>query len=227
MCNTTPLKQTFGLAGLTAFLLLSPGPAPGETGNNVAATAIEERSTVTLGWLDPDQRLQSGFDTMAQEVNFIFGQIGVEVEWKLGDGRTIDRKPGEILVILQPASPPGLILSAGTMGAVSRQKESRHIVFVFHQEVAEAIGVALHAPYRITPLQRHELATAVGRVVAHEVIHAVAPAHPHGAEGIMQHRLSELQLVRGKLEISPRCLSAFVEGLLPETEAPTPVTTAR
>jgi hypothetical protein len=58
-----------------------------------------------------------------------------------------------------------------------------------------------------------ELAKAVGRVVAHEVIHAVATEHPHGPGGLMNATLSSRALLEPVLEVSPVCACAAAEGV--------------
>jgi hypothetical protein len=223
-----PLEPTLVLVGLVILVLSSPGAALARSRGNETPVedAVEERLEITLAWLDPDGLLRSGFHTRAEEVTSPFEGIGVDVKWKRSDGGTIDTMPGEILVILLPTGPSGRVLTGDTMGAVSRNEGSRHIVFAYFPRIAEAIGIDLDTYHRTSPLQRRELAVAVGRVVAHEVIHTVAPAHPHAAEGVMREGLSGVQLVRGKAEIGHSCSVAFLEGLTPGTTAPRVATTA-
>ena len=51
------------------------------------------------------------------------------------------------------------------------------------------------------------------RVVAHEVIHAIAPDEPHARNGLMRHAMNRTFLLSDKAPLDGRCARAFLAGL--------------
>jgi hypothetical protein len=47
------------------------------------------------------------------------------------------------------------------------------------------------------------LGRALGRVVAHELVHILTGSHDHGREGVAQAALSGAQLITPRLSLSP------------------------
>jgi hypothetical protein len=65
-------------------------------------------------------------------------------------------------------------------------------------------------PGRIADLR---FAHSLARIIAHEVVHAVAPAHPHAAAGLMHGQQKRAALLNEGMAIDPVCAAAFRAGL--------------
>jgi len=96
---------------------------------------------------------------------------------------------------------------------------------VFLSNIRWTLGQDPRMP-RVTPQQASELGVALSRVVAHEVIHAIAPDEPHAASGLMHHSMDRSFLVRGRARIDEDCARTFVrhlgELLTPPVGSPNP-----
>jgi hypothetical protein len=83
-------------------------------------------------------------------------------------------------------------------------------VWVFHESLRLALGLD-QGP--LPPRDRDALGRALGRVVAHEVIHAIAPEAPHAGTGLMRHALDRNFLLGTKASVDARCATAFLTRL--------------
>ena len=59
------------------------------------------------------------------------------------------------------------------------------------------------------------LARALARVVAHEIVHSVAPEAPHSQSGLMQQKLTKAHLTAPHLRLSPPSTEDLRSGLPP------------
>jgi len=169
-------------------------------------------TTVGLVWFDPQDTLPDRFPDLRQEVDSIFRGIGVEVQWTRGGPGTVYDLGGRpqvavILVAEDRSKGPRSI-----MGLVLRSQRPTRVAWVFVNNVRAALG---HDPRRARPslVEAPELARAVARVAAHEVVHAIAPDQPHAREGLMSQALGRPFLLGERATIDPRCASAFLSRL--------------
>ncbi len=188
------------LAGLTVLLVV-----PAEAGSPPAGTSVG------LVWFDPEDMLPDGFAEARQEIDSIFRGIGVEVRWSRGQGsRYLSAGRPEVAVVLVAEDRSHGPRSV--MGLVLRGERTTRVAWVFVNNVRAALG---HRPLRPrpSPEQVPELARAVARVAAHEVVHAIAPEEPHARDGLMSEALSRHCLLRERAIIDPRCAFAFLSRL--------------
>jgi hypothetical protein len=73
----------------------------------------------------------------------------------------------------------------------------------------DAVRYALAYPPAADVGSVEEVARALARVAAHEIVHAIAPDVPHAAHGLMRHSLDRSFLVGSRATIDPRCAAAF------------------
>jgi hypothetical protein len=163
---------------------------------------------LTLVWFDPTTVLPKTFEALAGEVQSVFRAMGVEVGWRVG-GQFGDSQGPEVPVILLPSDPAGKRRRERVMGLVVRDQRPHRAVWVFADTVRHALGGE-------EKVNAHELARALGRVVVHEVVHAVAPKAPHAREGLMQHALGREILSGPGARVDAACASAFVARLADE-----------
>ncbi len=176
------------------------------------AASLPAGTTVGLVWFDPQDTLPDGFGDVRQEVNSIFRGIGVEVQWTRGGPATVYGQGGrpEVAVILvaedRSRGP------ASIMGLVLRSQRPTRVAWVFVNNVRAALGHDLLRP-RPSLVEAPDLARAVARVAAHEIVHAIAPGEPHARDGLMSQALSRHFLLGERATIDPRCASAFLSRL--------------
>ncbi len=179
----------FVVLGLNAALAL---PVDGERDGKLASPSPHPL-TLTLIWYDTYRLLPYSFETMTEEVVRIFNDLGVAIRWEKGrmDGSDEEsaRDPLKLNVMLHPNSASGWGLKGDVMGVATHREGMKGSVYVFFPEVVRALGLDRHADSLDGPRAMHELARALGRVVAHEVVHLLVPDRPHTSKGLMKRRL--------------------------------------
>jgi hypothetical protein len=180
------LLSTF-LAGGAARAAESRGSAPGEALERGGAdpALAETGPHVTLTWFDVEGRLDSRFSDVTRAVSAIFRDAGVRVAWEHGEAGVMSAASGasggpKLPVVIM--SRPPASLDPTVLGLVPRS--GARGIWVFVDNVRRTLG---QSPER--PLAGYELAAAsegVARVVAHELVHALAPQEPHARDGLMR-----------------------------------------
>jgi hypothetical protein len=98
------------------------------------------------------------------------------------------------------------------MGLVIRDQRPTRAVWVFLSSVRWTLGDP--APERpLNARQEREVALALARVVAHEVVHAIAPDEPHSRGGLMNHSLNRAFLLGPRSPLTGPCARAFLDQL--------------
>lgn len=154
-----------------------------------------------LVWIDP-AGVAVGLEAVARdEARSLLETMGASVSWRRGSAGEIAR-PGEVRVILLDrgaARRPGIPI----LGATPSRFEGAPFVWVHVPNVRAAMGLCPQGPLAaIDPPEVRSLAIALGRVVAHEVVHALAPSIRHGT-GLMSTRLTRRQLTAVRVPIDP------------------------
>jgi hypothetical protein len=169
---------------------------------------------LTLLWFDPKDLFLDGFEPIAREVTGIFREIGVGIRWERGESGTVFGGRGglEIPVILLPADPVAQRASRRVMGLVPRNPEGPRVVWVFFSSVRWTLGHNPKAPL-VSLRQRDEVGLGLARVVAHEVVHAVAPEEPHASGGLMHHSMDRTFLLGAHAPVDANCARAFHRSL--------------
>lgn len=150
---------------------------------------------------------------LEQETAAILSELGAEAVWL---EPVPDRRlwaPGtEIQILLSSSRPQVWGYEATVMGGVlpTHQQPRRQIV-VFPARVAEV----LRRPgrYRDRSSGSPRLAVGLGRVIAHEIVHAVAPEHSHASKGIMRGRHDSASLLEPETSMDSFCAAALLDGL--------------
>jgi len=195
-----------------------PFGAP-EWGSWTVAPETEALPTRTpdlrLVFFDPKEALPAGADAMAHEVQAIFRELGVSVGWKSGAlGTTFGGGPvPEVAVILLPHDPVRERENSRVMGLVMRNQEPNRAIWVFLSNVRWTLGLAPKGRKNAPASEGQVVGIALGRIVAHELIHAVAPEEPHAAGGLMHHSLDRGFLRAKQVSIDGRCARAFLARL--------------
>ena len=187
-----------------------PEPAPGVPALPEAARPAGE---LRLFWFDPTGLAPFVFQPTSREVSRIFRDVGVTLRWEKGTSESNLGEGGlDIPVILLPADPMPTRASRRVLGLVPRDPLGARAVWVFLSSVRWTLGHDARSP-RISPRQANELGLALARVVAHEVVHAVAPDAPHSNGGLMHDSMDRTFLLGMRAPIDPDCGRAFVRNL--------------
>lgn len=117
--------------------------------------------------------------------------------------------PRDLLVVVMPGD-PGPLLDRGVLGSVQRDAPTR-VLWVFPRTIAAALGLA-PAAETWTKVDRARFATALGRVVAHEIVHLTCPWRDHDPSGLMAARMSRATLRGETLELGDELRRDFVLG---------------
>jgi hypothetical protein len=145
-------------------------------------------------------------ELMAKETNAVLRESGVRVDWRWAAlGSEVFRE--ELLVVFLDSRGRGahegrmVLACSGLSGPAAA-------IWVYVPNVASALGQRGDvAPQSLGSLR--ELGTALGRVVAHEVVHAVAPDVPHD-HGLMSMRFHLGQLSHERPRLDDRDARRFL-----------------
>jgi hypothetical protein len=89
----------------------------------------------------------------------------------------------------------------------------RRVIRVFFDEILRTLALEFDNSRMPSARETMLLARALGRVVAHEIVHAVAPDAPHAATGLMQLQLNRAHLQMPSLRLSTESTNALQTGL--------------
>jgi hypothetical protein len=181
-----------------------------------------------LVWIDVLGLAPYAFENAALETSAILADAGVAAAWRLGDASTVTTGD-ELKVVLMAGVANGARLPEHVMGGTLGGAQS-HTTWIYLSNVIWALGLHDKGPRRLSLQEEAQVARALGRVVAHEIVHAVAPDVTHRAGGLMAERLGRSFLIQARAFLAPATQKAFragVEGFAAAVEpAPTPVARA-
>jgi hypothetical protein len=180
-----------------AVLSLAAGTAKaGENGADGAPRGLR------LVWFDPSE-VAAGTGVGARaETTKVLARLGASVSWRPAGSGEIQRSDGVWIVLLGegPAAPGPPVL-----GATRKHHSVAPVAWVRVPNVRSAVGVARSGP--LLGADRDCLAVALGRVIAHEVVHALVPSLGHGG-GLMSQKLDRLRLTAPSITVDPEAASA-------------------
>jgi hypothetical protein len=131
-----------------------------------------------------------------REAGRLLRQLGIEASWRHGAPADV-LEEGELAVVLVPrdrAAKSG----AFVLGACNaRSSTPRAWVFL------DSLRLTLGLRTLDAPADSADLGVALGRIVAHEVVHAVAPGLDHAHDGLMSARFDRAALLGPILTIDP------------------------
>lgn len=160
----------------------------------LAAPSAEPAAQIV--WIDMAHTPAVAEQVAQQEAGRLLGRLGVAVSWRHGAPGDV-LEDGEFAVVLLPrdrASRPGTFV----LGACNAQSTTPR-AWVFLSSLQWALGL----PTLDNPADGARLGTALGRIVAHEVVHALAPHLEHAHFGLMAPRLDRTALLQPQMAIDP------------------------
>jgi hypothetical protein len=180
-------------------------------GRPAAAAETEWAPRLQLVWIDVLGSAPYAFQGAARETSAILADAGVEAAWTLGDASTVT-SADELKIVLMPGTTKGARLPEHVMGGTRRGARS-HTTWIYLSNVLWALGLQEKAARRLSVQEQEQVARALGRVAAHEIVHAVAPDLPHSAHGLMAGKLGRDYLVQETATLAPAEQRAFRAGM--------------
>ncbi len=160
----------------------------------------------------PDRVLR----TMRKEIEGSYANIGVHIQMEIY-GPSVPSVPSlkapTVQVLLWPRDGTLFQVSDKTMGLVLlKAGQAPESAYIFFPAVVRALTQGRRKS--VADLTSFELGRALGRVVAHELIHVVAPRHPHSQHGLTQRALTKefLSSLR-PAKLDPIAVKAFIRSL--------------
>lgn len=152
-----------------------------------AAERPADGLVLQVAWVDPTG-CACGLESIAlPEVARLLREMGVHVTWRRDRGlaRAVSDEVRVVVLDRARLESEGLVLGASL---VPRPVGS--VAWVHLPSVRRALGMhPAWSPWRLDHGERRTVGIALGRVAAHEIVHAVAPDVPHGG-GLMAERFS-------------------------------------
>jgi hypothetical protein len=154
-----------------------------------------------LAWTDPGGAAGGLEPFVREEASSLLEAMGVRARWRRAASDELARA-GEVRVIFldRPATRDGGLL---VLGATPPSFAVAPHVWIHVASVRATLGVPPGRSLRaMGVLERRVLGVALGRVVAHELVHAIAPDVPHG-RGLMAASLGSRALAAPSIPVDP------------------------
>jgi hypothetical protein len=199
------LERWRALSAAMAMVAAGSVPASGRERD----CAVETR----LQWVDVVGLAPFAYAAVAGEMASSLAGYGVCSEVSRASPASV-RSNGEIGVILL-RSMAGSGVGRHVLGATRSRDARNPTVWVYFDEVATVLGLAGRPTGSWSAIERTEFGRALGRVAAHEVVHALLPERPHDRAGLMSPSFGRRELTASTLDIQPG-LRADVRRASPE-----------
>lgn len=184
--------------GLTACLMFASLPA--------FAAAKTTNVTIVMDFKGPYS--PRSIEAMKHETQGILKDAGLRLDWKSRDEAAASSFPDLVVVTFNGACqlpPPPLYDELGEIGPLGSTYETDGRVQPFTDIACDRIGKFVRSGLRGGDLKKADLliGKALGRVVAHELVHMLTGAKDHSHQGVFEPSLTVQQLVAGELPLSP------------------------
>jgi hypothetical protein len=148
----------------------------------VPAAAEEPESHVCLLWVEAVKVPDAVQGAMVREAAEILAPIGVRLRWRKGSTDT-PSEADEVRVV--PLGPAGRTAKTGRVLGATSTADGPRTIWVDYENVAWVAGTSTNRLVSAGFAERRRVGVAMGRVIAHEVVHALVPQLPHAAAGLM------------------------------------------
>ncbi len=151
---------------------------------------------------------------LRDELEQIFATIGVQVSWV--DRATSPEHASECLefrAIILPIQPTSWGFRPRAMGTVL-SLDPPHTVFIFFPTIVRTVMRLESSYYGRYGADCRLVARGMARIMAHEMLHVLAPGLPHSEEGLMKRALNRNDLLLERPVIDPAFADAFRRTLL-------------
>ena len=164
---------------------------------------------LNLVWVDVDEIATFAYERAFGEARAVLEGAGLRYHYSRGDA-ALTTGPDDVRVIILKRSAVPAASRHLVMGAVNARfampGEAR-AVWVYLDPIVAALGFATAAENGAA------VATAMGRVIAHEIVHVMAPQLGHAKKGLMAATLTQRDLIGPRGSVS----GTFIKALRPAT----------
>jgi hypothetical protein len=156
-----------------------------------------------LAWLDVGGCTIGVGGIARDEAASVFARVGLDVSWRRASASEVGRRD-EVRVILLDRLVVNRETGRPVLGSTPQGRREAPFVWVHVESIRTALRLQPGRPiYNLRLEHRRSLGLALGRVVAHEVVHALAGGVPHG-RGIMSDALDRRTLLEPRLSLDPK-----------------------
>jgi len=146
---------------------------------------------------------------MRRELDVVLGPAGLTLAWRSSRPEG-ESSADELRVVFLRSTGLGADRGANALGRTALDIPAPS-TWVYVPNVAIALGFEPDEVQGSFEAQRL-VGIALGRVVAHEVVHVLAPGREHASAGVMRARLSASHLAGGEPALEEDCAEALAEG---------------
>jgi hypothetical protein len=190
----------FCLVTSAAYAPAGPHPSAGFIAN--------PSLTVVLDFAGPSSN--KAISQMKQEVDGIMREAGLHLEWRSFDEATGTSHPDLVVIRFRGACSldPGSLKEdkAGTgVGPLAFTYSTDGVVQPFGEVACDKVAASVRSVLSPCDFLRADflLGRALGRVLAHELVHMLTGSDAHAREGVAKARLSGKDLITNLLVLSP------------------------
>jgi hypothetical protein len=187
----------------------APHPSPAITLGHSSTVEPRRRTTthqLSIAWFDPTNAVGDMGEAIGAELRSLFRRLSTDIEWRRVEAGEVIPAEADIPVILLREDPSRERRDRRIMGLVPKTNDAPSI-WVFVGPVRRTLGLPSQSSARDAA---EGLARAVGRVVAHEILHVIAPEVPHARLGLMHHSLNRAVLLSPAISLDDSCAQAFL-----------------
>jgi hypothetical protein len=186
---------------MVCLLAATASPAPALVmGPHWFPESFEPARELHVVYFDVENALPWGQSAVQLEATRLLSRAGVEVHWRRG-GLGVMARPDELTVVLLARAGTGSSVGRHVLGATIPGEQGSRAVWVYLPHVAATLGLDPERPGNWDAASRSQLPTALARVAAHEILHALAPGEPHAATGLMAERMGRATLVGSAVDV--------------------------
>jgi len=176
--------------------------------------------TARLVWIDPASVALGTEAVVRPEVARLLREIGVTATWRRAEPHELAR-PGELRVIFLNRAAQREH-GVPVLGATPTSFMSDRFVWVHVPSVRAATGLgSQRSGQSLDVYSARRIGIAMARVIAHELVHALAPGLPHGS-GLMAARLDRRMLTAPNIHVDAEVGLAVRSALALPPPAATP-----
>ncbi len=183
------------------------------SGPPIANSDDVESPSLRLAFFDTVGLPERVCDKTQLQVEDIFEQIGVRIEWhepsSVSNGDEPD-DPYYLKVILFDKDPAAMGQPSAAMGVFIGTDFPPDAVWMFDPVIRHALQ---GSGRKSRPWSSEELGRAYGKVLAHEVVHAIAHDRGHANSGLMAPTQNRHVLTSAGVVIDHESAAAFLRGL--------------
>jgi hypothetical protein len=210
LSSSGTLRKTGWLLALVVLCLLRFGTAAAfePTPRNEPRSAYDALLHLEIAIFDGVSLSESALGTIRDELEQTFRSIGVHVSWVDREASPRARVQSlEFRVHIMPIQPTTWGFRPRAMGAVLSLPPP-HSVYVFFPTIVRTVNKLDDSHYGRLGSDSRLVARGIARVIAHEMLHVLAPGLPHAREGIMKRAFDRNDLLLRRPFVDPAFAAA-------------------